>query len=1273
MVRHLIGWALNNPLVVILLACALAVFGVYSFLHVNVEAYPDPSPPLIEVIAQNTGMSAEEMERLVTVPLEVTLANIPRMRYMRSYSQFGLSDVRCQFEYDTDYNAARQEVINRLAVMSQPLPPGVVPSLSPESATGEIYRYTLNSPKDASGDPIYTLNDLKALQDWVMERQFRRVPRIVDLTSFGGTVKRYEIHPDPDRMKQFGITLGQIQTALGNANMNTGGDYVPLGPVAMNTRCIGLFGAGLDPVTTVLGMKDPDPDKAAELEKAEREKGPERFKLKEQQRVRLGSAAAAKLREEEADRIRQIRNIVLTAVNNRDIALEDIVEGGRLQQEAFKLTEASFASLLAAGVPEAVLAKLKPLKNVAFGNRNEFSNAIRHVLNPDERERFNALVVNRARVPGEQPGERGVVVGNQTRLGKIIMGRPAEVEKPDGVYRVVDAKGKLLWRNEPDVVQCIVLLRKNEESLPAIKDVEKKVAEINDPQSGLMLPGVFIEPYYDRTDLINVTTDTVRENLFVGISLVILVLFMFVSNVRTAIIVAINIPLALLFAYAVLFLRGQSANLLSIGAVDFGIIVDSSVIMVENIYRNLASGEFAGLPIKDRIIRSTREIDRALLFSTGVMVCAFIPLFAMSGPEGALFGPMAHTYAFSLGAALLLAMTLTPVLSMFFFKNMKPAGENFLVRALKWRYLWKLQLCIKYPKVTVALMTALILGTATLIPKLGHEFMPELEEGNLWVRSRFALNMGLDRASEDATQIRNVVTSYPEVDTVIVQVGRPDDGTDVCTFSNFELFVNLLPEAQWPKLVENTGWRRWLHGDKRPRTKTELIEAMNAELRSQVPGADYNFSQNIRDNVMESLSGIKGDNSVKIFGPDLDKLDALAEKVKERLDKVEGIKDVGVFTIKGQTDFNFRVDLEKCRKWGVSANDVTGVVATAIGGKAYSTMIEGEKQFDISVRWPKWRRSGEETILDIPVDIINNQVVLSSGPSWNPNPSGSGMLLPQKTGYNVDTSNQITSTPRRTLRDFVTPVGKDGRPDPDSTFVRPGAATIYREGSLGEGSQRLCAIKFSVRGRDLGGAVNEAREKTKDLFQAPYRAVWSGEFEEMEAAEAKLFWIVPMSLGLIFILLYIAFRSLLDALVVLSNVFDVALGGIWALYLTGTPFSISAAVGFISLFGVAVMEGLLLISYFNALRAQGLQLNDAIVQGALKRVRPVMITAMTAILGLLPAAFSTKIGAQTQRPLAIVVVGGMAVTLLLDRYLMPALYTFYGKREPPEGSGSLAH
>jgi cobalt-zinc-cadmium resistance protein CzcA len=1202
MLRKLIAWGLDNPLIVILMSLALVAYGAYSFVSVDVEAYPDPAPPLIEVIAQFPGGSAEEVERQVTVPLEVTLAGMPGLKYTRSQSLFGLSDVKCQFEYGTNYLAARQEVINRLQ-FTQPLPPGVQPQLSPESPTGEIYRYVLNSPKDASGKDIYALNDLKALQDWVLEREFRRVPRIVDVTSFGGTVKRYEIHPDPDRMKQFGITLGQIQQALANANTNVGGDYVIQGPVAMNVRSVGLFGAGLDPVSLVLGTKDPDPAAAAALEQAERDNTPDRFRLKEEQRVRLATAASARIREAEGKRIREIRNIVLTSVNNREILLEDVVEGGRLAEN-------------------------------------------------------------------ERPGERGVVVGHQTRLGKISMGKPQDVAMPTGIRRVVDDKGQRVWRDEEDMVQCIVLLRKGEDSLPALRDVEKKVAELNDPASGKMLPGVFIEPYYDRTELINVTTETVRENLVMGMVLVSVILLMFLSNVRSAVIVAINIPLALLFAFAMLFVRGKSANLLSIGAVDFGIIVDSSVIMVENIYRHISSGEYPELPLKGRILRACAEVEKPLLFSTLIMVCAFIPLFTMSGPEGQIFGPMADTYAFALAGALLLALLLAPVLCLLLFKHLQPAPDNFLVRYLKEGYLRNLERCLDHRFLTLGFFAVVIGVTAVYaIPHLGHEFMPELEEGNLWVRGRFPLNVSLERVTENANEVRHILTSYPEVETAVVQIGRPDDGTDVAGFYNIELFVPLLPDRQWPKVREQSGWRAWLHGPTRARTKPELVEEMNAELSRKLPGADFNFSQNIRDNVMESLSGVKGDNSVKIFGPDLEKLDELAEKMRDRLQRVPGIVNVGVFSIKGQTNMEFRVDLQKCKRWGVSANDVNTVIQTALGGKAYSTMIEGEKQFDITVRWPRWRRGSETTILDIPVDVVNNQLVLAPGPGVNPSPQGTGAAPPSPVGSQVDTTNKISSTPRLRLRDLVSPLSKeDGSPDSAAAYVRSGASTIYREQS-----QRLIAVKFSVRNRDLGGAVGEARETTADLFQAPYRAVWSGEFEEMEQAEAKLLWIIPLSLGLIFVLLYIAFRSVVDALLVLANVVALSLGGVWALLLTETNFSISAAVGFVSIFGVAIMDGLLLVSYFNRMRAHGLPLRDAILEGAETRVRPVMMTALTAIFGLLPAAFSTRIGAQTQRPLAIVVVGGMITTLILTRYLMPILYSFYGHREPPAGASDMAH
>jgi cobalt-zinc-cadmium resistance protein CzcA len=1168
MVRKLIEWSLHNPLVVVLLAAALAVIGVFSFLNVNVEAYPDPAPAIVEVFAQFPGASAEEVERQVTIPLEVTFAGMPGLKTIHTKSLFGLSDLKMNWHYGSQYTyeAARQEVINRMATISQPLPSGVSPQISPESPTGEIYRYILKVPKGPSGRELYTLNDLKALQDWVLEREFRTVPRIVDITSYGGTVRRYEVQPDPDRLRRYGITLPQLQTALTNSNATVGGDYVNQGQVAMTVRSVGLFGGGADPVNRVLGLKSP-------------------------------LAAASILRTEELRRIRDIRSLVIASVNNVPVRVEDVVEGGRVS-------------------------------------------------------------------PGELGGSQGVVVSNQTRLGRIGYWK-ADRERPSGSPLALADVG----HDEDDKVECIVLLRKNEDTLPALKDVKKKVAELNDPASGRMLPGVEIEPYYDREDLIHVTTETVTENLLLGVALVTVILFMFLSNVRTALIVALNIPLALLFAFSMLFLRGKSANLLSIGAVDFGIIVDSSVIMVENLFRHLASGENAHLPIKDRILRATGEIDRALLFSTLIMVCAFVPLFTMSGPEGQLFGPMAQTYAFSLAGALVLAVTLTPVLCMLLFKNFKPIQDNVLVRFLKSRYLWQLRICLKYRWTTVVLMTVLLLGTACILPYIGQEFMPELEEGNLWIRSTGPLNQTLERNVEIARQARAIMASYPEVESIVTQSGRPDDGTDTEGYENSEYFVPLRPRQDWPALVEQTGGlKRWLYGPKRPRTKEEFVDAMNAELERKIPGVVWNFSQNIRDNVMEALSGVKGDNSVKIFGPDLDQLELLATRVKNVLLDVQGIENVGTLHLRGQSHLEFRVDPHKCEYWGVMTADVNNVVSSALGARALSSMVEGERLFDIAVRWPKWRRGSETSILDIPVDIINNQVVLPQGVGFVPSATGTGLPAPATAGTLADTSNRLSNTPRLRLRDLVSPLGDDGSPEPEGQFERHGASAIYREQG-----KRLIAIKFSVRGRDLGGAVADARARTRDLFQAPYRAVWSGEFEEMEEAQGRLMWIVPLSLGLIFVLLYSAFRSFLDSIVIFSNVFDVAVGGIWALYLTGTSFSISAAVGFVSLFGVAIMDGLLLISYFNHMRSQGLPLQEAILEAAGKRVRPVMMTALTAILGLLPAALSTRIGAQTARPLAIVVVGGMATTLFLTRYLMPVLYTFYGNRKPPEGSGSLAH
>ncbi len=754
MLRKLIGWALDNPLIVIVMVIGLMGFGIHSFREVNVEAYPDPAPAIIEVIAQFPGASAEEVERQVTIPLEVTLSGMPKLKYLRSKSLFGLSHLRVQFEYGFDYDKARQEVINRLQ-FSQQLPPGVTPQLSPQSPTGEIFRYTLNSPKE-NGKDIYTLNDIKSLQDWFLERDFRRVPRIIDVTSRGGEVKRYEIHFDPKEMIRLGITLQQLQNAVSSSNLNAGADFVIQGQVAMNVRCVGLIGGGMDPVQKVLalGSKDPDPAAEEELAKAIQENRDDVKLLREKQRVRMAKAAVKILRAEENKRILEIRRLVITSVGDAPILLEDVVVGGRLK-------------------------------------------------------------------PGQPLGNEGVVVGHQTRLGRSGLSIPSR-EMINRVERVVDVlTGKLLARDEDDKVECIVLLRKGEDTLPALADVRKKVEQLNDPKSGRLLPGVQIEPYYDRTNLINVTTDTVEENLVVGMVLVGLILMMFLSNVRAAVIVAINIPLALLFAFSVLYARGKSANLLSIGAVDFGIIVDSSVIIIENVYRKLNAGEHADRSLKERILEACVEVEKPLLFSTLIIICAFIPLFTMSGPEGQIFGPMADTYAFALFGALLLAMMLSPVLAMYFFKNMKPVADNALVRLLKWSYLHPLHWCLHNRGLTLSIFGVMIVATGILaLPHIGREFMPELEEGNLWIRATFPLNTSLDNVARNCQMARRIMGSYSEARSIVAEIGRPDDGTDPTGFYNAEFFVPLRPQSEWPKEIEQHGWRRWVYGEKRAERKS---------------------------------------------------------------------------------------------------------------------------------------------------------------------------------------------------------------------------------------------------------------------------------------------------------------------------------------------------------------------------------------------------------------------------------------------------------------------
>lgn len=1155
MLNSLVDWALNNRLVVFLLTFVLIGVGGYSFVNINVEAYPDPAPAIIEIVAQYPGASAEEVERQVTTPLEVALAGMPGLQTTRSKSLFGLSHLRNQFDYDTSFKDARIEVLNRLNLAN--LPAGVQPELSPTSPIGEIYRYTLQNPVDADGHPIYSLADLKTLQDWTLEREFRRVPRIADVVSFGGKVKRYEIHPDPDRLRRFDITLDQIEQAIADSNLNAGGDYLQQPQSVQVVRGLGLFGDGADPVVQTLTMKDP-------------------------------IEAQKMLRAQEQQRLHEIRQVVLAATNNVPIRVGDVVEGGKIA--------------------------------------------------PDEESL------------------QGVVVSNQTRMGKVSVSKPKfdAAQKP-----ILNADGSRDWEDHDEAVQGVVLLRKGEQSLPALADVEAKVEELN--TNGKLLPGVKIEVFDDRRNLINRTTETVHENLLVGMALVVMVLLVFLNHLRSALIVAINIPLALLFAFALLYFRGKSANLLSLGAVDFGIIVDSSVIMVECVYRRLSGDQSQELTVQQKIQKSAGEVQRALMFSTLIMVCALLPLFLMAGPEGQIFGPMADAYAFALGGALILALTLSPVLCRTFLTNVKPATDNILVRNLKRFYLWQLNLALKNRTIVIVASLMMLIGTGLSLPFLGREFMPTLEEGNVYIRGTFPANVSLDEVSRQVDIARERLQAYPEVRAVLAQLGRPDDGTDPTGFYNAEIFAPLIHEEEWPKVAEPEGLSRLWSG-KRHRTKDELVESMQTTLDEAVTGVDWNFSQSIRDNVMETLSGVKGENSLKIFGPDLQTLEKLANESAAVLRRVPGIESVGVFSIMGQTNLEFSIDREKCAKWNVSIADVQDALATAVGGKAFSQMVEGEKTFDITLRWPGHLRADEERILDIPVDALKNRVVsnTSSRPGALPL-AGTSESQPEVTG-SQDTA-LAASVPRRRLRDLVTPRNEAGVRDPNAPFTRSGASTISREQG-----QRLIAIKFSVRGRDLASAVAEAQEKTASLITAPYRSEWSGEFEEMQSAVQRLVVVVSLALILILVLLYLAMRSVRDVLVVFSNVIVICIGGVWALFITGTNFNISAGVGFISILGVGMMNGLILVSGFNARRLHNVPLFDAIRQGVEQRVRPLTMTVLTAILGMLPAAMATRIGSQTQKPLAIVVVGGMAMTLLFLN-LIPVLYSLYGNRKPPEVAG----
>src|SRR3954451_23407767 len=774
MVRAIISWSLHNRLIVLLGTLALVGVGVHSAVNLNVEAYPDPTPPLVEIISQNSGASPEEMERLVGIPLETALNGMPGLEDLRSTSIAGLTDIKCQFAYGTDYRAARQEVINRLGDAG--LPSGVQPRLSPWSPTGEIVRYVLE------GDG-YTTNQLKAVQDWVLNRELRRVPGVIDVTGYGGTVKQYQVLIDTRLLTQYNVTLAQVEDAINRSNANVGGDLLTMGSQSHNVRALGLVGEGVDPL---------DP---AKVENA--------FAI-------------------EADKLDDIQNVVITSREGEPIYVRQVAK---------------------------------------------------------------------------------VEIGHRPRLGKA--GRLLK-----------EQDGKPVWQDEDDVVEGIVLMRKYEKSLVTANAVGEKLKDIE--RRHLLPRGMSIRVFNQRADLVHVTTHNVLHNLVVGMALVAAVLFVFLGDLISAAIVALVIPLALLFSVSVLYIQGESANLLSIGAVDFGIIVDSSVIIVENISRHItAHGVDRLRPLIERIADASHEIERALFFSTMIIVCAFIPLFAMTGPEGALFGPMAKTYAFAICGALTIAVTLAPVLCSFLFKNKTEEKDTIVDRMMKGGYVRALVWVLRHRVITLLFMGGLLAFTATLIPTLGGEFMPQLEEGNLWIRAILPRTVSLESASKMAPRLREVIASVPEIKGVMSHIGRPDDGTDVTSFFNVEFNAPLKPMEEW-----------------RPGMTRENIQDELTEKFRQFPGVNFNFSQLIRDNVEEALSGVKGANSIKLFGSDLRKLEDAGQRIVTILQSVRGIENVGLFHIVGQPNLVIKIDRRECARYGVNVSDVESVVQVAIGGRA---------------------------------------------------------------------------------------------------------------------------------------------------------------------------------------------------------------------------------------------------------------------------------------------------------------------------------------------------
>jgi cobalt-zinc-cadmium resistance protein CzcA len=1026
MLRHLIAFCLTRrPLVLVAFAVFLGI-GTAAFLTLNIEAYPDPAPPIIEIIAQRPGQSPEEMERYVTIPIEIAVASTPGLRFIRSNTVYALSFIRLQFEYGRDYYFVRQQVINRLK--DADIPSSVTPVISPAGTISEIFRYELRGP------PGMDVMQLKTLQDWVVERKLRIVPGVADVLVLGGKTKEYQAEIDLNRMMAYGITLPQIMNAISAGNSNVGGRTISMGEQSVNVRGIGVVGS-----------------------------------------------------------LEDIGNTVLTQQNGVPVLLSDVAK---------------------------------------------------------------------------------VQIGYMPRLG--MAGRD----------------------DKTDIVTGIVLMQKFERTMDMVKRVREAVQRIN--TDGSLPPGVHIEPFYDRGDLVAITVQTVLHNMFFGIVLIFLIQWVFLGDLRCALIVAATIPVALFLAVIITVLRGESANLLSVGAIDLGIIVDATVIMVENIFRHLAhhatrhpdEGPVSTGDRLHRILTAAIEVDKPIFFSVAITIAAFLPLFTMQGVEGQIFGPMARTYAYALTGAIIATFTVTPVMSSVLLPERVTEVETFIVRRIRDTYQKYLHLAVTRPRRSATIGFAFLGICALLALRLGTEFLPKLEEGNLWVRAVMPPTITLEAGMDTVARIRRVIKSYAPVQTVFSEQGRGDDGTDPDGSFLAEFFVPLKPFDEWPKGM----------------TKDSLVKDMSARLNREFVGIDFNFSQYIQDNIEEAVSGVKGENSVKIFGPDLAELERLSRQLKSVIGEVPGVFDPAAFFLLGQPNLVVRIDRAKAARYGFSVSDINAVVQAAIGGQEVTRVYEGEMNFALTVRFAPEYRYNVDAIRSIPVAL----------PSSDPKAPTAYIALG----------------------------------DLGEVKLELGASYIYRENG-----QRFVPLKYSVRERDLGSTVAEAQARAAKDVPLPqgYRMEWSGEFGALQEAKKRLAIIVPLSLLLIMMLLYSLFNSVRDSLLALSGIPFAVAGGVLGLYVAGLNASVSAAVGFISLFGVSAMDGILLVSYIRRNMEEGMGSEEAVTRAAKTRMRQIFMTGFSACIGLVPAAFSAGIGSQVQQPLACVIVGGMLLSPICSLLMVPTL------------------